>query len=278
MNPHRIVPRKIALTLVVAAASGAYAWTQARPPVDDLLLAPASASVTPLAVSPPANGDQAAARSSVSELMTTTALRSGWQDAPAVAAPTAPATPPPVPQPLPAVALAQSSSSTPPPEPQVAFATVDPPPAPRPTPPMPRLSPYDGAPQPVMKAKATAADASPPVIKAAASVAASGSFADGIYTGPAIDAYYGIMQIQAIVQNGRLASIKVLRYPSDRRTSVAINRQALPMLRDEVISAQSAKVDIISGATLTSEAFIMSLRGALRQARGPEARRCAIPA
>jgi uncharacterized protein with FMN-binding domain len=68
------------------------------------------------------------------------------------------------------------------------------------------------------------------------------------------------------VQGGWLAGIKVLQYPSDRRTSVAINHQALPMLRSEVVAAQSAKVDIISGATLTSEAFIKSLGGALRQA------------
>ncbi len=106
-----------------------------------------------------------------------------------------------------------------------------------------------------------------PVVKVAATVAASGRYSDGVYTGPAVDAYYGIIQIQAIVQNGQLAGIKVLRYPSDRRTSVAINRQALPMLRDEVISAQSSEVDIISGATLTSEAFIQSLRGALGGAR-----------
>jgi uncharacterized protein with FMN-binding domain len=92
-------------------------------------------------------------------------------------------------------------------------------------------------------------------------------YIDGVYTGPVTDAYYGPIQIQAVVQDGRLSGIRVLRYPSDRRTSVAINRQALPMLRDEVVSAQSAKVDIISGATLTSEAFVRSLEKALRQAR-----------
>ena len=84
---------------------------------------------------------------------------------------------------------------------------------------------------------------------------------------PVVDAYYGLVQIQAVVQGGRLAGIKVLQYPSDRRTSVFINRQALPMLRDEVVTAQSANVDIISGATLTSEAFIRSLDAALRQAK-----------
>ena len=82
-----------------------------------------------------------------------------------------------------------------------------------------------------------------------------------------VDAYYGLMQIEAVVQNGRLATIHVLRYPNDRRTSVFINRQALPMLRDEVISAQSARVDIVSGATLSSHAFIQSLGAALDKAR-----------
>ncbi|KAA3442004.1 FMN-binding domain-containing protein [Mesorhizobium sp. SARCC-RB16n] len=91
-------------------------------------------------------------------------------------------------------------------------------------------------------------------------------FADGTYAGPVADAYYGLIQIQASIQGGRLTSLKVLKYPNDRRTSVNINRQALPMLRDEAISAQSANVDIISGATLTSRAFRQSLAGALKQA------------
>ncbi|MDX8481502.1 FMN-binding protein [Mesorhizobium sp. VK24D] len=103
-------------------------------------------------------------------------------------------------------------------------------------------------------------------MKASATNPVTHHFADGTYAGPVTDAYYGPMQIQASIQGGRLTALKVLKYPSDRRTSVRINRQALPMLRDEAISAQSANVDIISGATLTSRAFIQSLDGALRQA------------
>ncbi|TPL37274.1 FMN-binding protein [Mesorhizobium sp. B2-4-6] len=103
------------------------------------------------------------------------------------------------------------------------------------------------------------------VIHTGMKVAAHG-YTDGVYTGPSADAYYGIIQIQALVQGGRVTALKVLKYPNDRRTSVNINRQALPMLRDEAISAQSANVDIISGATLTSKAFIQSLGGALRKA------------
>ena len=93
-----------------------------------------------------------------------------------------------------------------------------------------------------------------------------GALANGTYTGPAINVLYGLVQIQAVVQNGRLTSIRVLRYPSDRRTSVRINNIALPMLRDEVVTAQSANVNIISGATLTSEAYLISLDRALAQA------------
>jgi uncharacterized protein with FMN-binding domain len=98
-------------------------------------------------------------------------------------------------------------------------------------------------------------------------VAARGAYADGAYTGRAVDAYYGLVQVKAIVQGGRLVAIKVLQYPSDRRTSLMINRQALPMLRDEAIQAQSANIDIISGATLTSDAFLLSINSALNQAK-----------
>ncbi len=101
---------------------------------------------------------------------------------------------------------------------------------------------------------------------ASASAGGQGQYRDGAYTGPVVDAYYGLMQIQAIIKGGRLASIRVLQYPNDRQTSIFINRQALPMLRNEVITAQSANVDIVSGATLSSEAFIQSLGAAMSQA------------
>jgi uncharacterized protein with FMN-binding domain len=104
------------------------------------------------------------------------------------------------------------------------------------------------------------------VIKVAAASPSGSAYADGEFAGPAVNAYYGLVQIQATIQGGRLTRLKVLQYPSDRQTSIAINRQALPMLRDEAIAAQKAKVDIISGATLTSQAFIKSLDAALGKA------------
>jgi uncharacterized protein with FMN-binding domain len=94
-----------------------------------------------------------------------------------------------------------------------------------------------------------------------------GFYKDGTYKGPEIDAYYGLVQVQATIQSGKIANVQFLEYPSDRRTSVEINNIAVPYLQQEALQAQSASVDIISGATLTSEAFMMSLQNALNSAK-----------
>ncbi len=94
------------------------------------------------------------------------------------------------------------------------------------------------------------------------------SYKDGTYTGPSVNAFWGEVQVQVIISSGRIKSVRFLSYPSDRRTSVTINSFAVPYLQSEAIQAQSANVDVISGATLTSEAFMISLQSALDNARG----------
>lgn len=94
----------------------------------------------------------------------------------------------------------------------------------------------------------------------------SGAFKNGTYTGDAVDALYGNVQVQAIVKSGRIADVQFLSYPTDRSHSQSINNQAAPLLKSEAIKSQSANVNIISGATATSEAFIQSLQSALSQA------------
>ncbi|MGZ6004761.1 MAG: FMN-binding protein [Candidatus Saccharimonadales bacterium] len=94
----------------------------------------------------------------------------------------------------------------------------------------------------------------------------SAKYKDGQYTGNAADAYYGYIQVKAIISGGKITDIQFLQYPNDRQNSVYINSQADPMLKQEAIQAQSAKVDIISGATDSSVAFIESLTNALNQA------------
>lgn len=93
-----------------------------------------------------------------------------------------------------------------------------------------------------------------------------GKYKDGSYTGPVTDAFYGNVQVKAVITGGKISDVIFLQYPNDRNTSVEINSQAMPFLKQEAIQAQSAKVDGVSGATQTSRAFIQSLDSALQQA------------
>lgn len=95
---------------------------------------------------------------------------------------------------------------------------------------------------------------------------ATAKYKDGTYTGSVADAFYGNVQVQAIVKGGKVASVQFLQYPNDRPNSVEINQQAMPFLQQEAIKAQSAHVDVVSGATDTSQAFIQSLSVALSKA------------
>ena len=91
---------------------------------------------------------------------------------------------------------------------------------------------------------------------------------DGLVLGVSANAFYGQVQVQAVVQGGKLASVKVVKFPNDRNTSRYINNQAIPVLRQEAIQAQGGHIDTVSGATLTSDAFATSLADALGQAAG----------
>ena len=92
-------------------------------------------------------------------------------------------------------------------------------------------------------------------------------YKDGTFTGQVADAYYGPLQVQAVVQNGAITSVNVLTYPKDRGQSRRINNYALPRLQQEVIQAQNVRVNMVSGATLTSRAYLRSLASALGQAQ-----------
>lgn len=99
------------------------------------------------------------------------------------------------------------------------------------------------------------------------SAKAASQYADGTYTGEPVDAFYGIVQVEAIIEDGKLANIKFLQSPKDRNTSLIINGEAMPVLIQQAIAVQSAQVDTASGATFTSEAFRQSLASALAVAK-----------
>ena len=94
-----------------------------------------------------------------------------------------------------------------------------------------------------------------------------GLYKDGTYTGSVADAFYGPLQVQVTISGGKVSNIQFLQSPNDRSESIQINEQADPMLSQEAIQAQSAQVNIVSGATQTSQAFVQSVQSALSQAK-----------
>lgn len=101
--------------------------------------------------------------------------------------------------------------------------------------------------------------------------ASTAKFRDGTYKGSIENAYYGEVQVEATIKGGELVAVNVLDYPQDRRTSRRINNYALPILEEEVIAAQTARVNLVTGATLTSRAYRASLDTALQQAEAGHA-------
>jgi len=86
------------------------------------------------------------------------------------------------------------------------------------------------------------------------------------YDGDPVDNQYGTVQVRITVQGRHITAIDPLQMPYDRSRSQYISEQAAPYLHDEVLQAQSAQIDIVSGATYTSESYIQSLQSALDKA------------
>jgi uncharacterized protein with FMN-binding domain len=90
---------------------------------------------------------------------------------------------------------------------------------------------------------------------------------DGEYYGDAVRAgRWGTMQVVAVIENGELTDVRIASYPHSTYESDIITRNALPTLISEAIEAQDAKIDMVSRATDSSDAFIQSLDSALLDA------------
>jgi uncharacterized protein with FMN-binding domain len=171
-------------------------------------------------------------------------------------------------------ATVSQQNNTPTPGAVAQQVAQDPPASPQPTDPAvaaatdaptQAIAPTDTLPAPTIAAPTQAP--APTATAPAPAVAASNGLKDGTYTGAEADALYGLVQVKTVIQNGKIADVQFLEFPQDRRTSQRINSVAVPDLQQEAIQAQSANVDLVSGATLTSQAFIQSLQSALDQAR-----------
>jgi uncharacterized protein with FMN-binding domain len=85
-------------------------------------------------------------------------------------------------------------------------------------------------------------------------------------TGSPIDTQYGVVQVRVTVRGRRIVSIASLALPFDRSRSQEISQIAGPLLRSEALKAQSARIDVVSGATYTSNGYAQSLQSALDRA------------
>jgi uncharacterized protein with FMN-binding domain len=109
----------------------------------------------------------------------------------------------------------------------------------------------------------TAATAAP---SAAATAAPSSATADGQYSGDVVNTRYGPVQVQVTISNGTIVDVTALQLPSNDPHSAQISQYVEPILRSSALQAQSAQVDLVSGATYTSDAYARSLQAALDQA------------
>lgn len=87
--------------------------------------------------------------------------------------------------------------------------------------------------------------------------------ADGIFQGDLVNTRYGTVQVSAVMSNGKITDVIANKLTDADRKSTQISNQAAPILKDEVLKAQSAKVSNVSGATYTSHAYLQSLQHAL---------------
>lgn len=96
----------------------------------------------------------------------------------------------------------------------------------------------------------------------------SGSSGSGssTVTGPTVQTQWGPIQVEITVQDGVITDFAVPVYPSGNGRDIEINNYALPILVQETLDQQSADIDMVSGATVTSVGYRQSLQAALDQA------------
>lgn len=88
----------------------------------------------------------------------------------------------------------------------------------------------------------------------------------GTVTGPTVQTQWGPIQVQISVDGGTITDVGVPVYPANNPRDVQINGYALPILVRETLDQQSADIDMISGATVTSVGYLQSLQAALDEA------------
>ena len=113
----------------------------------------------------------------------------------------------------------------------------------------------------------TSATVVQPVTPAAASASgATTSTAATTYTGDVAQTRWGPVQVAITVAGGRITAASAVQVPTGNQRDDEINAVAVPILDQEVVQAQSARIDTVSGATVTSDGYLSSLQSAVDQA------------
>jgi uncharacterized protein with FMN-binding domain len=105
--------------------------------------------------------------------------------------------------------------------------------------------------------RTSAPPGSAPVVAAVAAVTGQS------FSGDVVQTRWGPVQVQVTVADGRVAQATAVQTPDGNGHDVAINARAVPVLNAEAVDAQSADIDTVSGATVTSEGYRASLQSAL---------------
>ncbi|WP_329498711.1 FMN-binding protein [Kitasatospora herbaricolor] len=106
---------------------------------------------------------------------------------------------------------------------------------------------------------------------AASPSAGTGGAASGTVrtvTGTAADTRFGPVQVKVTLDGAKITKVEAIQYPTHDRRDQEINSYAVPLLNQEAVDAQSAAIDVVSGATFTSQGYTTSLQSALDQAAG----------
>jgi uncharacterized protein with FMN-binding domain len=90
---------------------------------------------------------------------------------------------------------------------------------------------------------------------------------NGTYAGSVEQTRYGPVQVELVVSGDKITDVKALQLTNAEQRSIEISNEAAPILRSEVLAAQSASVATVSGATFTTEGYLTSLQSALDKAK-----------
>jgi uncharacterized protein with FMN-binding domain len=112
------------------------------------------------------------------------------------------------------------------------------------------------------------AAAGPPGPGSSTTQPGAGASAQRTVTGNVFTNHYGPVQVAVVLDGNQIVNVEALQMPTDRARSADISSQAAPLLDQEAVAAQSARIDTIGGATYTSGSYTQSLQSALDKAHG----------